>query len=91
MLKLMLRGKLLVLAIVPLVLSILVTLFITSYYERELVEENIATFRTKLVDERKTQLREATEIAATVVKKCAASGRRCYAKCQRRASRSDLW
>ncbi|OOE73350.1 methyl-accepting chemotaxis protein [Salinivibrio sp. ML290] len=74
MLKLMLRGKLLVLAIVPLVLSILVTLFITTYYERELVEENIATFRTKLIDERKMQLREATEIAATVVKNAQQAG-----------------
>ncbi|ODP99332.1 chemotaxis protein [Salinivibrio sp. SS3] len=74
MLKLMLRGKLLVLAIVPLVLSILVTLFITTYYERELVDENIATFRTKLIDERKMQLREATEIAATVVKNAQQAG-----------------
>ncbi|NUY55762.1 cache domain-containing protein [Salinivibrio sp. EAGSL] len=74
MLKLMLRGKLLVLAIVPLVLSILITLFITTYYERELVEENIITFRTKLIDERKMQLREATEIAATVVKNAQQAG-----------------
>ncbi|OOF23049.1 chemotaxis protein [Salinivibrio sp. IB574] len=67
--KLMFKAKLLLLAVVPLVLSILVTSIVTAYNEQTLIEENIATFREKLVGERKKQLKEVTQVAENVVKR----------------------
>ncbi|SIN79875.1 methyl-accepting chemotaxis sensory transducer with Cache sensor [Salinivibrio sp. ES.052] len=67
--KLMFKTKLLLLAIVPLVVSILVTSIVTAYNEQALIEKNIATFRGKLVSERKNQLKEVTQVAENMVER----------------------
>ncbi|OOE73706.1 chemotaxis protein [Salinivibrio sp. ML290] len=67
--KLMFKTKLLLLAIVPLVVSILVTSIVTAYNEQALIEKNIATFRAKLVNERKNQLKEVTQVAENMVER----------------------
>ncbi len=67
--KLMFKTKLLLLAIVPLVVSILVTSIVTAYNEQALIDENIATFRDKLVNERKNQLKEVTQVAENMVER----------------------
>jgi methyl-accepting chemotaxis sensory transducer len=69
MMKLMFKTKLLLLAIVPLVVSILVTSIVTAYNEQALIEKNIATFRDKLVNERKNQLKEVTQVAENMVER----------------------
>ncbi|WP_217693627.1 methyl-accepting chemotaxis protein [Salinivibrio sp. ES.052] len=65
----MFKTKLLLLAIVPLVVSILVTSIVTAYNEQALIEKNIATFRGKLVSERKNQLKEVTQVAENMVER----------------------
>ncbi|WP_198532150.1 methyl-accepting chemotaxis protein [Salinivibrio sp. ML290] len=65
----MFKTKLLLLAIVPLVVSILVTSIVTAYNEQALIEKNIATFRAKLVNERKNQLKEVTQVAENMVER----------------------
>ncbi|OOE64015.1 chemotaxis protein [Salinivibrio kushneri] len=67
--KLMFKTKLLLLAIVPLIVSIFVTSAVTAYNEQMLIEQNIATFRGKLVNERKNQLKEVTQVAENIVKR----------------------
>ncbi|WP_201264099.1 methyl-accepting chemotaxis protein [Salinivibrio sp. HTSP] len=65
----MFKTKLLLLAIVPLIVSIFVTSAVTAYNEQMLIEQNIATFRGKLVNERKNQLKEVTQVAENIVKR----------------------
>lgn len=67
--KLMFKAKLLLLAIVPLIVSIFITSAVTAYNEQALIEQNIATFRDKLVNERKNQLKEVTQVAENMVKR----------------------
>ncbi|WP_198532970.1 MULTISPECIES: methyl-accepting chemotaxis protein [unclassified Salinivibrio] len=65
----MFKAKLLLLAIVPLIVSIFITSAVTAYNEQALIEQNIATFRDKLVNERKNQLKEVTQVAENMVKR----------------------
>ncbi|OOE69556.1 chemotaxis protein [Salinivibrio sp. IB868] len=67
--KLMFKTKILLLAIVPLIASMLIMSAVTAYNEQALIEENIATFREKLVNERKKQLKEVTQVAENIVKR----------------------
>ncbi|OOE58168.1 chemotaxis protein [Salinivibrio sp. ML323] len=69
LMKLMFKTKILLLAIVPLIASILILSAITAHNERTLIEENIATFREKLVNERKKQLEEVTQVAENIVER----------------------
>ncbi|WP_198531443.1 methyl-accepting chemotaxis protein [Salinivibrio sp. IB868] len=65
----MFKTKILLLAIVPLIASMLIMSAVTAYNEQALIEENIATFREKLVNERKKQLKEVTQVAENIVKR----------------------
>lgn len=65
--NLSLRNKLLLLSLFPLVLTLLVLMVVSYYVEQESLAEEIVTFKTKLVGERKQQIKEATEIAAGIV------------------------
>lgn len=62
-----LRNKLLMLSLFPLILALLVLMSVSYYIEEDALTDTVATFRTKLVDERKQQIKEATEIAAGIV------------------------
>ncbi|GGI92291.1 methyl-accepting chemotaxis protein [Shewanella gelidii] len=61
------RNKLLALALLPLVIILTVIMGISYNVQSDAIEADIAVFREKLVDERKQQLREATEIAEEIV------------------------
>lgn len=65
--NLSLRNKLLLLSLFPLVLTLLVLMVVSYYVEQESLSEEVVTFKTKLVGERKQQIKEATEIAAGIV------------------------
>ncbi|MFB2803527.1 methyl-accepting chemotaxis protein [Shewanella seohaensis] len=65
--NLSLRNKLLLLSLFPLIFTLLVLMTVSYYVEQESLAEEVVTFRTKLVGERKQQIKEATEIAAGIV------------------------
>lgn len=65
--NLSLRNKLLLLSLFPLIFTLLVLITLSYYVEQESLAEEVVTFRTKLVGERKQQIKEATEIAAGIV------------------------
>jgi len=67
--KLMFKTKILLLAIVPLIASTLIVSTVTAHNEQTLIEDNIATFREKLVNERKQQLKEVTQVAENIVRR----------------------
>ncbi len=66
--NLSLRNKLLLLSLFPLILALSILMSISYVVEKEALQREVATFRTKLIDERKQQIKEATEIAAGIVK-----------------------
>ncbi|WP_144211134.1 methyl-accepting chemotaxis protein [Shewanella donghaensis] len=65
--KLSLRNKLLALSLLPLIfiLGVLLTIFYIN--ETSSMEDNISHFRTELIEERNNQMKEAIEIAQTVI------------------------
>lgn len=65
--NLSLRNKLLLLSLFPLIFTLLVLITLSYYVEQESLAEEVVTFRTKLVGERKQQIKEATEIASGIV------------------------
>jgi len=65
--KLSLRNKLLLLSLFPLILALLVLMSVSYYVEQDALAAEVVTFRSKLVGERKQQIKEATEIAAGIV------------------------
>lgn len=65
--KLSLRNKLLLLSLFPLILALLVLMSVSYYVEQNALADEVVTFRSKLVGERKQQIKEATEIAAGIV------------------------
>lgn len=65
--NLSLRNKLLLLALFPLILALCILMTVSYYAEQDSLNDDIATFREKLIGERKTQIKEATEIAAGIV------------------------
>ena len=65
--KLSLRNKLLLLSLFPLILALLVLMSVSYYVEQDALADEVVTFRSKLVGERKQQIKEATEIAAGIV------------------------
>lgn len=62
-----LRNKLLLLSLFPLILTLLILMSVSYYVEKEALDDEVVTFKTKLVGERKQQIKEATEIAAGIV------------------------
>lgn len=62
-----LRNKLLLLSLFPLILALFVLMSVSYYVEKEALNDEVTTFKTKLVGERKQQIKEATEIAAGIV------------------------
>jgi methyl-accepting chemotaxis protein len=67
MFNLNLRNKLLLLALLPLVTILILILSISYYSELNALEENITDFRASLIKERKSELKEVTEIAAGII------------------------
>ena len=65
--KLSLRNKLLLLSLFPLILALLILMSVSYYVEQDALADEVVTFRSKLVGERKQQIKEATEIAAGIV------------------------
>ena len=65
--KLSLRNKLLLLSLFPLILALFILMSISYYVEQDALTTEVVTFKTKLVGERKQQIKEATEIAAGIV------------------------
>ncbi|MCU8079706.1 methyl-accepting chemotaxis protein [Shewanella sp. SM103] len=65
--KLSLHNKLLLLSLFPLILALLVLMSVSYYVEQDALADEVVTFRSKLVGERKQQIKEATEIAAGIV------------------------
>ncbi|MCS6118409.1 methyl-accepting chemotaxis protein [Shewanella baltica] len=65
--KLSLRNKLLLLSLFPLILALLILMSVSYYVEQDALAAEVVTFKTKLVGERKQQIKEATEIAAGIV------------------------
>ncbi|EGT3625125.1 methyl-accepting chemotaxis protein [Morganella morganii] len=65
--KLSLRNKLLLLSLFPLIIALLVLMSVSYYVEQDALADEVVTFRSKLVGERKQQIKEATEIAAGIV------------------------
>ncbi|GIU28254.1 chemotaxis protein [Shewanella hafniensis] len=65
--KLSLRNKLLLLSLFPLILALFVLMSVSYYVEQDALADEVVTFRSKLVGERKQQIKEATEIAAGIV------------------------
>ena len=59
-----LRNKLLLLSLFPLIFTLFVLMTVSYYVEKDALTDEVTTFRTKLIGERKTQIKEATEIAA---------------------------
>ncbi|MGE6381215.1 methyl-accepting chemotaxis protein [Shewanella baltica] len=62
-----LRNKLLLLSLFPLILTLCILMTVSYYVEQSALADEVTTFRTKLIGERKTQIKEATEIAAGIV------------------------
>ncbi|MCU8008915.1 methyl-accepting chemotaxis protein [Shewanella sp. SM87] len=62
-----LRNKLLLLSLFPLIFTLFVLMTVSYYVEKNALADEVTTFRTKLIGERKTQIKEATEIAAGIV------------------------
>ncbi|EGM71579.1 methyl-accepting chemotaxis protein [Shewanella sp. HN-41] len=62
-----LRNKLLLLSLFPLILTLFVLMSVSYYVEQGALNDEVITFKTKLVGERKQQIKEATEIAAGIV------------------------
>ncbi|MFB2640980.1 methyl-accepting chemotaxis protein [Shewanella bicestrii] len=62
-----LRNKLLLLALFPLILTLIVLMTVSYHVEQSALADEVTTFREKLIGERKTQIKEATEIAAGIV------------------------
>ena len=65
--KLSLRNKLLLLSLFPLIFALLILMSVSYYVEQDALAAEVVTFKTKLVGERKQQIKEATEIAAGIV------------------------
>ncbi|WP_076416321.1 methyl-accepting chemotaxis protein [Shewanella sp. UCD-KL12] len=64
--KLALKNKLLLFALVPLLISFVSLMLISYQIESDYLEEDIASFREKLIEEREHQLRDEVEIAIKV-------------------------
>ncbi|MCU8018810.1 methyl-accepting chemotaxis protein [Shewanella sp. SM72] len=62
-----LRNKLLLLSLFPLIFTLFVLMTVSYYVEKDALADEVTTFRIKLIGERKTQIKEATEIAAGIV------------------------
>ncbi|ABK49714.1 methyl-accepting chemotaxis sensory transducer [Shewanella sp. ANA-3] len=62
-----LRNKLLLLALFPLILTFIVLMTVSYHVEQSALADEVTTFREKLIGERKTQIKEATQIAAGIV------------------------
>uniref|UniRef100_Q0HZ22 Methyl-accepting chemotaxis sensory transducer n=1 Tax=Shewanella sp. (strain MR-7) TaxID=60481 RepID=Q0HZ22_SHESR len=62
-----LRNKLLLLALFPLILTLIVLMTVSYHVEQSALDDEVTTFREKLIGERKTQIKEATQIAAGIV------------------------
>ncbi|MCS6207223.1 methyl-accepting chemotaxis protein [Shewanella baltica] len=62
-----LRNKLLLLSLFPLILTLCILMTVSYYVEQSALADEVTTFRTKLIGERKNQIKEATEIAAGIV------------------------
>ncbi|MCG6200026.1 methyl-accepting chemotaxis protein [Psychromonas antarctica] len=67
MLKLNLRNKLLLLALLPILIILFFIMSITYYAEEQALENNITDFRSSLINERKDELKKVTEVAAGIV------------------------
>lgn len=67
MLKLNLRNKLLLLALVPLIVILLSIMSVTYYTEKNSLAHNVGQFRTNLISERIMELRDITEVAAGII------------------------
>ncbi|WP_435235668.1 methyl-accepting chemotaxis protein [Psychromonas sp. PT13] len=67
MLKFNLRIKLLLLALVPLIIILFSIMSVTYYIENKSLNVNVSEFRKNLINERMTQLKEITEVAAGIV------------------------
>lgn len=67
MLKLNLRNKLLLLALVPLIIILLSIMSVTYYTEKSSLAHNVEQFRTNLINERVMELRDITEVAAGII------------------------
>lgn len=67
MLKVNLRIKLLLSTLVPLITILLSIMSVNYYTENKSLKLNITEFRDNLINERITQLREITEVAAGIV------------------------
>ncbi|WP_172587259.1 methyl-accepting chemotaxis protein [Shewanella xiamenensis] len=65
--NLSLRNKLLLLALFPLLLTLVILMTVSYHVEQESLADEITAFREKLIGERKTQIKEATQIAAGIV------------------------
>ncbi|AVT48475.1 methyl-accepting chemotaxis protein [Shewanella baltica] len=65
--KLSLRNKLLLLSLFPLIFALFILISVSYYVEQDALAAEVVTFKTKLVGERKQQIKEATEIAAGIV------------------------
>jgi len=65
--KLNLLNKLLLLTLLP--ITIIIVLLISSYYnvESDALEKDVAQFRSSLIKERNTQLKEITEVALGII------------------------
>ncbi|MGL4615556.1 MAG: cache domain-containing protein, partial [Shewanella sp.] len=68
MAHLSLRNKLLALSLLPFITTLMVLMSVSYYAEQQTLNDEVVTFRTQLVGERKQQIKEATEIAAGIVK-----------------------
>ncbi|MBE7213640.1 methyl-accepting chemotaxis protein [Shewanella benthica] len=62
-----LRNKLLLFALLPFLVAILSLISVSYYFEQASLKKEVVTFRTQLINERKQQIKEATEIAAGIV------------------------
>ncbi|MCL1090054.1 methyl-accepting chemotaxis protein [Shewanella profunda] len=62
-----LRNKLLLLSLFPLLFTLCVLMTVTYYVEQDALADEVTIFKTKLIGERKAQIKEATEIAAGIV------------------------
>ncbi|MCS6100217.1 methyl-accepting chemotaxis protein [Shewanella baltica] len=65
--KLSLRNKLLLLSLFPLIFALFILISVSYYVEQDALAAEVVTFKTKLVGERKQQIKEATEIAAGII------------------------
>ncbi|WP_172591678.1 methyl-accepting chemotaxis protein [Shewanella xiamenensis] len=65
--NLSLRNKLLLLAMFPLLLTLVILMTVSYHVEQESLADEVTAFREKLIGERKAQIKEATQIAAGIV------------------------